>query len=75
MVRAYILINTEVGKMREVVESLRKLKSVKDTDMLTGPYDIIVHAEAENISTLRDEVVEKIRGTDGVKKTTTNIVM
>ncbi len=75
MVRAYILVTTEVGKMREVFEQLEKIESVKEIDMLTGPYDLIVQAEAEDMTDLTDGIVERIRDADGVKDTTTNIVI
>ena len=75
MVRAYVLITTEVGKMREIFDKLKEMDPVKSVDMLTGPYDIIVQGEAENMTGLTDEIVEKIRDFSGVKETTTNIVI
>ena len=44
-VRAYVLIETEVGKTREVIEAIRRLEGVVSVDSVTGPYDAIATIE------------------------------
>ncbi len=50
-VRAYVLIQTEVGKAADVALRLRAITGVIRADDVTGPYDIIAQAEAESVET------------------------
>ena len=45
-VSSYILIQTEVGKASAVVAAVRTLPGVVQADDVTGPYDVILRAEA-----------------------------
>ena len=51
-VSAYILIQTEVGKASAVVDACRELAGVVQADDVTGPYDVILRAEAASIDEL-----------------------
>jgi DNA-binding Lrp family transcriptional regulator len=64
MVQAYILIQTEVGKARDVAAAIRDLAGVLRVDPVTGPYDVIVLAEARNI----DEFVNRIHLVPGITR-------
>ncbi|KXA93876.1 hypothetical protein AKJ66_00600 [candidate division MSBL1 archaeon SCGC-AAA259E22] len=75
MVEALILINTTTGVMDKVYREVRRLEEVRKSAMVTGPYDIIALVETEVIGDIRDSLIEKIRSIDGVKKTTTNLVI
>ncbi len=75
MVGAYILVKTTVGKMRDVHENLGKMDGVRDTHMVTGPYDIVVFAEADELSTIVSTLMDKVRKVDGIVDTTTCILM
>ena len=48
MVTAYILIQTEVGKAAQVAKEIADIKGVQQAEDVTGPYDVIVRAEARN---------------------------
>ena len=52
MVQAYILVQTEVGKAAEVAIRIGELPGVTQAEDVTGPYDVIVRAEAENVDDL-----------------------
>jgi len=43
--KAFILIETVVGRNREVVTALKQLEGVKSVDTVTGPYDVIATIE------------------------------
>lgn len=75
MVEAYILLTSAIGKVRDVYEELDDLDSVKDARIVTGPFDLVVLAEAENLSILTSAVVEEIRNIEGVVDTNTAIVV
>lgn len=75
MVEAYILLTSAIGKVREVFDKIETLDSAKDVRIVTGPFDIVVFVEAEDMSTLTNTVVEKIREIDGVVDSNTAIVV
>ncbi|MBA7670729.1 hypothetical protein ES703_78876 [subsurface metagenome] len=69
--RAFVLIETVVGKTREVVDGLRQIEGIKSVDTVTGPYDVIVIVEAETLSEIGDLVTGKIHPVSGVSRTVT----
>lgn len=69
MVQAFILIETEPGRIKEIVDELSKIKEVKSSCGVTGPYDIIATAETENMDILGDLIMKKIQKISGVRKT------
>jgi DNA-binding Lrp family transcriptional regulator len=71
VVQAYILIQTEVGKAASVAEAIKKLDGVSNAEDVTGPYDVIVRAEARNVDELGKLVVARIQGVDGITRTLT----
>ena len=52
MVNAYILIQTEVGKAAGVAREIATIAGVTSAEDVTGPYDVIVRAEAATIDAL-----------------------
>ena len=71
MVQAYILIQTEVGKAADVAQRISTVRGVTLAEDVTGPYDVIVRAEAENVDDLGKLVVAQIQGVDGITRTLT----
>ena len=71
VVQAYILIQTEVGKAASVARQIAELKGVTQAEDVTGPYDVIVRAEAKNVDELGKMVVAKVQGVDGITRTLT----
>lgn len=69
--RAYILIETAVGKVREVAEALRKLPGAKAVDIVSGPYDIIVVVEGIDLNAIGDLVAAGIHPIPGITRTIT----
>lgn len=69
--RAFVLIETVVGKTREVVDGLRQIEGIKSVDTVTGPYDVIVIVEAEALNDIGDLVTGKIHPVSGVSRTVT----
>ncbi|HEU5266243.1 MAG TPA: Lrp/AsnC ligand binding domain-containing protein [Jatrophihabitans sp.] len=70
-VSAYILIQTEVGKAAAVAEAIGGLAGVTSAEDVTGPYDVIVRAEAESVDELGKLVVANVQGVDGITRTLT----
>ncbi|TML43670.1 MAG: Lrp/AsnC family transcriptional regulator [Actinobacteria bacterium] len=70
-VRAYVLIQTEVGKAAQVAAEVGKIEGVVSADDVTGPYDVIVRAEAGSVDDLGKMVVSKVQLIDGITRTLT----
>jgi DNA-binding Lrp family transcriptional regulator len=71
VVHAYILVQTEVGKAAEVASRIAKISGVTQAEDVTGPYDVIVRAQAENVDDLGRLVVAQIQAVDGITRTLT----
>jgi len=71
VVHAYILIQTEVGKAAAVARAITELDGVTTAEDVTGPYDVIVRAQAQNVDELGKLVVAKVQGVDGITRTLT----
>ncbi|MBI2760096.1 MAG: Lrp/AsnC ligand binding domain-containing protein [Chloroflexi bacterium] len=74
-IRGYVLIETEVGSAKAVGESMQGLDHkdarVLAVDTVTGPFDVIVQLEADDLDRLGNCITEGIQGIGGVKRTTT----
>ena len=71
MVTAYILVQTEVGKAVRVAEDIAAIEGVQLAEDVTGPYDVIVRAEARDIDELGKLVVARVQAVDGITRTLT----
>ena len=71
MVQAYILIQTEVGKAHDVATSIGKIPGVIRVDAVTGPYDVVVLAEAHTVDDLGGLIVSKVQNVLGIMRTLT----
>ena len=69
--KAFVLIETAVGKTKEVVAKIRQLEGVKSVDPVTGPYDVIAIVEAESLNEIGDLVTGKIHPIGGISRTVT----
>ena len=69
--KAYVLIETAVGRTREVTSAIEHLEGVKSVDPVTGPYDIIVIVEGESLNNIGDLVTGKIHPIAGISRTVT----
>ena len=71
MVQAYILVQTEVGKAADVAKQIGKIAGVTQAEDVTGPYDVIVRAEADNVDELGRLVASNIQSVAGITRTLT----
>jgi DNA-binding Lrp family transcriptional regulator len=71
VVTAYILIQTEVGKAAKVAKDILDITGVQQAQAVTGPYDVIVRAEARNLDELGQLVVARVQAVDGITRTLT----
>ena len=69
--KAFVLIETAVGKTKEVVAAIRQLKGVVSVDSVTGPYDVIAIIEGETLNDIGELVTAKIHPIGGISRTVT----
>lgn len=71
MVQAYILVQTEVGRAAAVASEIGRIPGVASAEDVTGPYDVIVRADADTIDELGQLVVARVQGVAGITRTLT----
>ncbi len=71
MVQAYILVQTEVGKARDVAAAISEIDGIVRVDPVTGPYDVIVLSEARNVDELGKMIVSQVQLVSGITRTLT----
>ena len=69
--KAFVLIETAVGKNKEVIAALSKLGGMKSVDVVTGPYDVIAVIEGVDLNAIGDLVTGKIHPIAGISRTVT----
>ena len=72
---AYVLITVETGAIDSVIESLKKIGSVKEAYKVYGVYDVIAKVEAETMNKLDEIVAWNLRSLEKVRSTLTMIVV
>ena len=72
--KAFVLIQTAVGRTKDVTNTLRHLEEVKSADPVTGPYDIIAVLEQESLADIGDLVTSRIHPIPGISRTVTCLV-
>jgi DNA-binding Lrp family transcriptional regulator len=71
MVQAYILVQTEVGKAADVAGKIATITGVTQAEDVTGPYDVIVRAQADSVDELGALVAGQIQRVEGITRTLT----
>ena len=71
MAKAYVLIETAVGRAKEVAATIEKLEGVTAVDPVTGPYDIIAIVERDSLNEIGNLVTGSIHPIAGISRTVT----
>jgi len=69
--RAFVLIETSVGRAKEVLASLQGAGDVASVDAVTGPYDLIAIVEAADLNSVGDVVTSRVHTVPGIVRTVT----
>lgn len=69
--RAFVMIESEVTRLRDVAEALRRVDGVERVDMVTGPYDVIAVVVGPDLNAIGDMVTSRIHSINGVVRTIT----
>ncbi len=74
-IRGYVLVETEVGRTQAVGNAVRSIQSdhatVLAVDTVTGPFDVIVQLEADDLDLLGKCITDEIQQIEGIQRTTT----
>jgi len=70
-VQAYILIQTEVGKSSSVATAINAIPGVSLAEVVTGPYDVIMRAEAPSMEEFGRTILTKVQAVPGITRTLT----
>jgi DNA-binding Lrp family transcriptional regulator len=73
--KAFILIETAVGRTRGVTHSLKQLRAVKSVDIVAGPYDVIAIVEGEDLNDIGGLVTGKIHAVPGISRIVTCLAL
>lgn len=71
MVEAYVLLQTEQGRMAEIAQSLAQLPAVSEANVVTGPYDVIARVQADDMDAIGQLIVAEVQVVGGVTRTLT----
>ena len=74
-VRAILHVFVESGKLEDVGEALARIPDIIDVYEVTGEYDLIATAKANDLHRLRSLISERLMKTHGVKAVTTSVVL
>ena len=69
--RAYILMETEVDRLSQVANDVRRLSGVERVDTVTGPYDVIAVVAVPDLNAVGDLITNQIHKVDGIVRTVT----
>lgn len=69
-VKAYVLIVTNPGKTKAVLDAVRQVAGVVESHEVMGPYDIVAEVEVENLTDVPPILGDRIRKIDGIESTT-----
>ncbi|CAB49061.1 MULTISPECIES: Lrp/AsnC family transcriptional regulator [Pyrococcus] len=71
---AFIAIDAEPAKVRQVVEELAKLPEVDVLGIVTGAHDIFMQVTVRDLQELERFILEKMAKIDGIRSTETSIL-
>jgi DNA-binding Lrp family transcriptional regulator len=75
VVKAFVLVQAELGRSRSVARAIAKVRGVKMVHAVTGLYDVIAYLEMRDMTTLSELVIRKVQSVKGVERTHTAIVV
>jgi len=70
-IQAYILIQTDIGKASSVAKAISAIPGVTLAEGVTGPYDVIMRAEAPGMEEFGRTILAKVQAVPGISRTLT----
>jgi DNA-binding Lrp family transcriptional regulator len=69
-IKAYVLVVTDPGQTRKVLEAIKSIPAVMECHEVMGPYDIVAELKVENLTELSPVLSQRLRGIPGIESTT-----
>ena len=73
--KVFVLIETAVGRTKEVANTIRKVEAIRSADVVTGPFDVIAVIEAPDINAMGQVLEREIHAVNGVVRTVTCVAI
>jgi DNA-binding Lrp family transcriptional regulator len=70
MIKAYVLVVTNPGETRSVVNAVGNIPGVVEMHEVMGPYDIVIEIEVDSLKDVPPILSDKIRSIPGIESTT-----
>lgn len=68
---AFVLVNVEVGKTRDVLNELRRMEGVAEAYTVAGQYDIVAKLQADKFDKVAEGVTKNLHKIPGITNTVT----
>ncbi len=68
---AFVLVDADVGKVRDILATLKRTAGVVEAYTVAGPHDIVVKLQADKFEKVAEAVTQRVHKIDGVKNTLT----
>lgn len=75
MIRAFVLVQTEVGKPADVLAEVTRIPGVLSANHVTGPYEVVVQVEAPTLDDLGRLIIARVQAVPHITRTTTLTVI
>ncbi len=72
---AYIFLQVQVGADAQVARAVADLAGVTSVDVVTGPHDLVVRAEADSLDELGKRTLRPMSEVGGIVRTLTCPIM
>jgi len=73
-ISAYILLNIDIGRVKDVMDSLAKIEECRSVSVVSGVYDILVRVDVDTMEDLHDLTTERVHSIPGITKTITQVI-
>jgi DNA-binding Lrp family transcriptional regulator len=74
MVKAYILVKTELGKLDEIFRKMKNMNGIVSVASTAGEYDLILVVNVKSLEGLDELVTNTIHKIPGIISTVTHVV-
>lgn len=74
-IKAYVLVVTDPGRTKAVVESIRGIPGIVEMHEVMGPYDIVIEIQVDSLTDIPAILGERIRKIEGIQSTTSLVTL
>jgi DNA-binding Lrp family transcriptional regulator len=75
MNEAYVLLNIDYKKQKEIIEKAKKIPTVKAVKTLYGIYNILIIFESDDMQKIKQAIDEDLHSFDGITNITSLITI